>query len=366
MDKDFFNEAFKNPSKFTELHSAKKCLIKNPFEKGLIAYDYEILTTLAQNPAMQSLNRENRGENNQQASPLALLLDNHPFFQNEPEHQNSRHQAFKIISPKSMEILRSYLDNAFNKRILELIKSGRGDLIQSFISPVAEKLWSELSSGGALRGDLIAKYTQPIGDMMRYEKSPDIISAAGHAAKELRSIYQMTKKNQANLLAALAFDFIDGLRGMTANALWQILSEATAFDRLRSDRNLVSGAWKESARLVPAVQGLSRSPIEDIEIANQKVPRGTNILMLYAAGNRDPKIFRDPNLFDPKREGSQLLTFGLGARSCVGKALSKIFGCAAINSLLENVSKLELLTLINWGVPGLLRTPKKLQVRIHK
>ena len=81
MDKDFFNEAFKNPSKFTELHSAKKCLIKNPFEKGLIAYDYEILTTLAQNPAMQSLNRENRGENNQQASPLALLLDNHPFFQ---------------------------------------------------------------------------------------------------------------------------------------------------------------------------------------------------------------------------------------------------------------------------------------------
>ena len=91
-------------------------------------------------------------------------------------------------------------------------------------------------------------------------------------------------------MAALAFDFIDGLRGMTANALWQILSEASAFDRLRSDRNLVSGAWKELARLVPAVQGLSRSPIEDIEIANQKVPRGTNILMLYAAGNRDPNI----------------------------------------------------------------------------
>ena len=59
----------------------------------------DFLKFLAKNPAMQSLNREIRGENHQQASPLALLLDNHPFFQNEPEHQNSRHQAFKIISP---------------------------------------------------------------------------------------------------------------------------------------------------------------------------------------------------------------------------------------------------------------------------
>ncbi len=45
----------------------------------------------------------------------------------------------------------------------------------------------------------------------------------------------------------------------------------------------------------------ARNALVDTEVAGYEVPKGTQILTLLAAANRDPKVFADPDRLDITR-----------------------------------------------------------------
>ena len=59
------------------------------------------------------------------------------------------------------------------------------------------------------------------------------------------------------------------------------------------------------------------------------------MLLSYAAANRDPARFPDPNQFDPDRDARGHLAFGWGIHQCMGAALAR----AELVILLETLSE---------------------------
>lgn len=89
----------------------------------------------------------------------------------------------------------------------------------------------------------------------------------------------------------------------------------------------------EALRLYPPSPNVQRQTMEDIQLDNLKVPRGTNIWIDVVAMHHDVTIWgNDANKFKPERFMNDAngesnhkmgyLPFGFGGRSCVGRNLT--------------------------------------------
>jgi cytochrome P450 len=89
---------------------------------------------------------------------------------------------------------------------------------------------------------------------------------------------------------------------------------------------------KEAMRLYPATAFLfGREALEDLDLGGYRVRRGSWIFISPYIVQRDPRLFPDPETFDPERFAPgradrmvpySYLVFGAGARACIGNALA--------------------------------------------
>jgi cytochrome P450 len=73
-----------------------------------------------------------------------------------------------------------------------------------------------------------------------------------------------------------------------------------------------------------------------------KVRRGTMVMPILAAANRDPRVFERPEVFDVARTPNRHLGFGHGPHFCLGAPLARMEMRVAISTLLERCPELRL------------------------
>src|SRR5207248_660356 len=83
---------------------------------------------------------------------------------------------------------------------------------------------------------------------------------------------------------------------------------------------------EEVLRYEPPVHFGVRYASVDTEIDCLRVAKGSTVLVLMGAANRDPARFPDPDTFDPTRPDNQHLAFSAGPHYCLGAALSRLEG----------------------------------------
>ena len=67
----------------------------------------------------------------------------------------------------------------------------------------------------------------------------------------------------------------------------------------------------------------ARLTTRDVEIGGETIPAGERVLLSFAAANRDPSKFADPDRLDLARGARGHLAFGWGIHQCVGAALAR-------------------------------------------
>jgi cytochrome P450 len=90
----------------------------------------------------------------------------------------------------------------------------------------------------------------------------------------------------------------------------------------------------EIERMYPSALFFPRVAVEDLELLDHRLPRGTLVFYSPYLTHRDPATFEHPNAFDPDRwlpargerrvTPARLFGFGGGPRVCLGKAFAKL------------------------------------------
>ncbi|MCI2394563.1 cytochrome P450 [Aliiroseovarius sediminis] len=99
---------------------------------------------------------------------------------------------------------------------------------------------------------------------------------------------------------------------------------------------------EETLRFDPPLHMFTRYVYEDTVLYGQKLKRGDKIGLLLGGANRDPDIWDDPDIFDPKRPSKPNTSFGAGAHFCIGAPLARLELTRALPILFERCPNLRL------------------------
>ncbi|MFE7421666.1 cytochrome P450 [Rhodococcus sp. NPDC057529] len=112
------------------------------------------------------------------------------------------------------------------------------------------------------------------------------------------------------------------------------------FDLVRGDSALVPTAFNEILRFWAPVHAWGRSVTRDVNIDGTLVPAGSQVAILFGAGNRDPRHYENPDAFLVQRNPVDHLSFGYGPHGCAGQGLARLEAHAVIGALAVHAQRL--------------------------
>lgn len=130
---------------------------------------------------------------------------------------------------------------------------------------------------------------------------------------------------------------------LITNTVKLLLQHPDQLAKVRADRSLLPAAIIESLRFDPPVPGMYRTTTAEVTVDGVTLPAGEHLHLSFAAANRDPAHFAEPDRFDLHRpEKGSHLSFGYGIHACVGAALGQLEARVAIEVLLDRLPNLRL------------------------
>jgi cytochrome P450 len=167
--------------------------------------------------------------------------------------------------------------------------------------------------------------------------------APGRRPSVLTAAAGLTVAEVVSNAAVLLFGGIETTEGMICNAIWYLLADPAALARVAADRAMLGNAIEESLRLEPAAAVVDRYATADVALGAAAIRRGDLVTVSLAGANRDPRLFSDPDRFDPGRANArQHLSFALGPHFCLGAQLARMEAAAALEALLDRLPGLRL------------------------
>ena len=167
------------------------------------------------------------------------------------------------------------------------------------------------------------------------EPAPGLLSAALHDDGPDGPVSPEVAEANAQLLLIAGHD---STVNTISNCVMTLLRNPGSWDLLQSNPDLIPRAVEEVQRLQGSVQFFpSRWATADIEIGGTRIPAGSAVFLVWAAANRDPRRFPDPDRFDPSREDNEHLGFGSGIHTCFGGPLARLEINLALEVFLRRV-----------------------------
>ncbi len=203
-------------------------------------------------------------------------------------------------------------------------------------------------------------------DARRAQPTDDILSDLVHARVEGEE-----PLDDAEIMSILQQLMVAGNETTTstlAGGLLLLIENPEEQARLRADPSLIPNAVEEMLRLESPTAGMWRVVTEDTEIGGVPVKRGTMLHLRYAAANRDPAKYEDPDRFDVGRKNARThLAFGRGIHMCIGNMLSRKELVVAFQEILRRMDDLTLEpgARLEWPPNMLLRGLKALPIRFR-
>jgi cytochrome P450 len=133
-----------------------------------------------------------------------------------------------------------------------------------------------------------------------------------------------------------------------AGCLLQLIRNPAQMEKAKAaaggrDPKLIGNMVEEALRYETPTAGMWRIVKEDTSLGEHAIPAGSVVQLRYAAANRDPKKFENPDAFDIERKNARAhLAFGKGPHMCVGNMLSRKEMLVAFDELLERLDNFQL------------------------
>jgi cytochrome P450 len=273
----------------------------------------------------------------------------------EPDHRKLRVLMNPMFFPRAMAAMKPRVEAIVDGLLGEMRrKKGDGvalDFVRDFAYPLTTlSINAILGVPDSIR-DRYKNYTSTIDDAMgeyfreivRYkEREPgdDVTSELIRIAKDGHELLPLD--DVVYYLGAL---WTGGTWTTTlhiANAAAQLQAVPGLRETLQGDHSLIPAFAEEALRIDPPVLFSGKRTLADVAVSGTTIPQGDTVLFLYAAANRDPRQFKDPERFDLRRQPNRHLSFSEGIHHCIGAPLARLESVAAFQRLLREDVRLEL------------------------
>lgn len=291
--------------------------------------------------------------------PRAPGMPKHsPIDYDPPEHGVLRNLMTPPLSPQEVRRLEPSVRNLAAELIAPIARRGYGDVTAEVAKPMAigvlamaiglsEKAQHNVRDLTANMWKHLAKETDSSKFWPPFQALlADEVAAARQAdedssylAKLVRAEIDGEPISQERLHSIIVSYCIAG-HETTMNTISRMLShlgrEPHLQRRLKADRALSWVAADETLRRWCPTDRFTRVTTRDVTIEGTDIPRGSRVMVLIDAANRDPEKFPDPDTFSLDRGNShQHLSFGHGIHACMGANLARL----ELRSVLEELAR---------------------------
>jgi len=129
-------------------------------------------------------------------------------------------------------------------------------------------------------------------------------------------------------------------RTVIARSMLQLAARPEQWALLRDGADL-DVAVEEFIRFVTPIHNMCRVAVRDVEVGGQQIAAGEQLVLLYAAANRDPRHFDNGEELDVTRHPNHHLAFGFGTHFCLGSSLARLEIKVFFEELLGRVAALR-------------------------
>lgn len=134
---------------------------------------------------------------------------------------------------------------------------------------------------------------------------------------------ELTQFEILNILLLMMIGGLHTVQGQLAHSVIYLAEHPEVRKQLVDDLELVPTAVEEMLRYESAICP-ARITTEDVVVNGVQMKAGDRLLIPFAAANRDPQKFDDPDTVDLTREPNPHLAFGAGNHRCVGSHLARL------------------------------------------
>ncbi|MFE7741742.1 cytochrome P450 [Nocardia sp. NPDC057455] len=326
----------------------------------------------------------------QRTDVLVHPLDDSFASANPPEHTSLRRIVAPWFSPQQMRARRAFIEKVVAEHLDRLDRAEPVDLIDEFALQVPSKVICEMLGldpddhalfarwgiefGATVDGArgirerrrtrfLLAELTDYFDTVVEQrQKHPgdDVISKMASAVEE----GSMTRTGLLATCQALLIGGFVTTANIIGNAVVALTQNPEQRDAFTADLDLADQVVEEVLRWEAPAQYSVRVARQDTHLAGEELRKGTPVVTLLAAANRDPAVFAEPDRFDINRSNARdHLSFAAGPHYCVGAGLARLEGQIALRALFERFPELDVAGPARYCPSRVIRGPRHLQVR---
>jgi beta-dihydromenaquinone-9 omega-hydroxylase len=288
-----------------------------------------------------------------------------------PEHTRLRKFVSRAFTPRAMAAWQTNINEVADELVDAVIARGTTEAVSELAKPLPTRLiarmlgipeqdqpqfveWSDEMVAGAFvpltrHGLKLSARTAAATAAMRRSLDPLIAQRRRNPGDDLISM--MTPADAEDVLtddeifwsaAMLIGAGSETTTNLLSGLLLTLAQQPDLYARLREHPELIPAAIEEQLRFVAPVQGFYRTATRDYIVGANTIPAGARVLLLFAAANRDPRHYDDPETFNLDRNPADHLAFGGGVHYCLGVPLTRLEGARVFSQLLPRVEAIRL------------------------
>lgn len=318
--------------------------------------------------------------------PFAEVMLQQMMFMDGAMHSRLRGICAAAFTPRRVEELRTEIELVADELIDKVIASGRMDMIADFANPLPAIVTAKLLGVPIEDHVQLHAWVIDLAEVLgNFQHHPDRVVDIVQSLEDLKSYVAARMEEQRTcptdgLIHSLMTVEVDGQRlsdqeviantiitligghetttNLIASGFLTLLGDPESFDRLRRHPDIVGSAVEELLRFESPVQHTARIAPADTQLGGKTIKKGSRVVAVIAAANRDPNRFADPDQLNLLRSDNRHLAFGWAAHFCFGAPLARMEAQIAFNTLFRRLSRPALLdTTLDWrnnaGLRGL-------------
>ncbi|MFD8497888.1 cytochrome P450 [Amycolatopsis sp. NPDC059657] len=325
-----------------------------------VTCSHELATVAVRDRRMRVRNNSDRLSDGLAA--LSPGLDDSLIDLEPPDHTRLRRLIAPAFSRARIERCRPVVEKIAGE-LLDNV-GARFDLVTAYATPLPVAIISELLGIPDVDSARFAGYGRALAGMLDGVRSLRQAAELHAAVDELKALLaslvelreraprddliselctsELTAREIVALCLQLLIAGFETTTNLIANAVAALLDHPEQWAALAEDTGLAAAVVEETLRFDPPVQVTQRIACEPIQLADQVLAPGEQLIVGLAGASRDPEVFADPGRFDIHRpDAGEHLGFAGGHHYCVGAPLARLEGEVALATLAKRFPDLR-------------------------